>query len=509
MHFIHSSSIRNILLSGTISVFMCTASSMAMAQPSFYSPLIKAADEGKLTTLQRLIEKENHPIDAEGRAGSTALIRAAYQGNEKIVRYLLQKGAAINKGDIGGTTPLHVAARQGNLAIVKQLIKAGASIDARDVDGWTPLSRAVSLGKKKVVKQLIEAGASTDFSNRWNESPVYLAAQIGHLPMLEQILTKETNISRLIESRNMAQENGYVAAAQAIDEAVKRLDKTATASNIDPNDLSITITDAKAMGKQRIVASTKVSKVIPAPINQEITALDISHKDHPEKTSFGSKISGLFDGLWQFDKKGQSNKEQATVSAIPQFALSEKVAIQNDATPKPAIKDWSRHAQKKSADPTKQSAIDTKKEASPNSSSSDSTIGSKIKNLFSFSSGKKTLQTVIASPVDTDVAFYQIKLADEQSLNKAKNLGSSILQQYPDQFSGQHIDIVPATKKGRYEVRAGIFRDVEKADQLCTSLLNQNQKCSVVETNTISSLAMEQILSSNDENIESKITIVQ
>lgn len=71
----------------------------------------------------------------------TALAYAAYQGNERVVRYLLEKGARVD-GDAahGGTyinTPLMMAAIQGHEHVVRLLLRAGADADVRVYGGHT------------------------------------------------------------------------------------------------------------------------------------------------------------------------------------------------------------------------------------------------------------------------------------------------------------------------------------------------------------------------------------
>ena len=71
----------------------------------------------------------------------TPLAYAAYQGNENVVRYLLQRGARVNgAAQQGGTysnTPLMMAAIQGHERIVRTLLAAGADADVRVYGGHT------------------------------------------------------------------------------------------------------------------------------------------------------------------------------------------------------------------------------------------------------------------------------------------------------------------------------------------------------------------------------------
>ncbi len=77
----------------------------------------------------------------------TPLAYAAYQGNERVVRYLLERGAKVNgAAQQGGTyanTPLMMAAIQGHERIVRMLLAAGADADVRVYGGHTAAELAV------------------------------------------------------------------------------------------------------------------------------------------------------------------------------------------------------------------------------------------------------------------------------------------------------------------------------------------------------------------------------
>ncbi len=72
----------------------------------------------------------------------TPLAYAAYQGHDRIVRYLLERGAQVDGGaEDGGityvNTPLMMAAIQGNLDTALWLLRAGANARIRIVQGNT------------------------------------------------------------------------------------------------------------------------------------------------------------------------------------------------------------------------------------------------------------------------------------------------------------------------------------------------------------------------------------
>ena len=71
----------------------------------------------------------------------TPLAYAAYQGNDRVVRYLIERGARVNIDAQNGltyvNTPLMMAAIQGNENIARVLLRAGADADVRVRGGHT------------------------------------------------------------------------------------------------------------------------------------------------------------------------------------------------------------------------------------------------------------------------------------------------------------------------------------------------------------------------------------
>jgi uncharacterized protein len=89
-----------------------------------------------------------HALDITGK---TALHWAAAQGNDDIVRLLLDHGFTINAQDADGNTPLHLAARNGNLSTVKLLLARGANATLVNRNGQTPLALAYRYHRPDVV----------------------------------------------------------------------------------------------------------------------------------------------------------------------------------------------------------------------------------------------------------------------------------------------------------------------------------------------------------------------
>ena len=75
------------------------------------------------------------------------LLKAADDGDVDDVRKLLDKGANVEAADkYFGYTPLHRACYNGHVRVANMLLARGAKIDATDKDERTPLHYAAMVG---------------------------------------------------------------------------------------------------------------------------------------------------------------------------------------------------------------------------------------------------------------------------------------------------------------------------------------------------------------------------
>lgn len=75
---------------------------------------------------------------------------AVFGGSERIVKYLLERGARVNSKGANGRTPLHLAASRGFLDLTKFLFERGASAQAKDSTGSGPLAVACTRGLRSL-----------------------------------------------------------------------------------------------------------------------------------------------------------------------------------------------------------------------------------------------------------------------------------------------------------------------------------------------------------------------
>ncbi|KAI1734173.1 ankyrin repeat-containing domain protein [Xylaria scruposa] len=134
------------------------------------SPLMDAASHFRVSQMH----EKAMPIKSAPRqdGGRTALSWAAEDGNEAIVRILLDRGANTQSKDGYGRTPLSYASWAGHKAVAKMLLDKGADIESKDREGMTSLSYASWAGHKTVAKLLLDKGADIESKDRSGRTPL-------------------------------------------------------------------------------------------------------------------------------------------------------------------------------------------------------------------------------------------------------------------------------------------------------------------------------------------------
>jgi ankyrin repeat protein len=196
--------------------------------------LCGAADKGDLNEIEWLLDHGadvNAPDTPDG--GDTAIIFAAGRGHDKVVRYLVSRGANVNAGrehgrsaivqaicnhhpglaawliaqeadvtvkDVNKDTPLHYAARYGNAAIAELLIGKGADVNAQGAGGRTPLYATICFRGEKdtsVAKVLLEHGADPNICTE--EETNFSDEHINKTPLARASYMKEAKMAELLK----------------------------------------------------------------------------------------------------------------------------------------------------------------------------------------------------------------------------------------------------------------------------------------------------------------------
>ena len=93
------------------------------------------------------------PLDIFDGYGHTALLNAVCSNQTDVVRYLLAKGANVDKQTCSGTA-LHAAAVNNSTEVISMLLQHEASRDIRDKYGNTPVDVARLCNQKEAVALL-------------------------------------------------------------------------------------------------------------------------------------------------------------------------------------------------------------------------------------------------------------------------------------------------------------------------------------------------------------------
>lgn len=157
--------------------------------------LFSAAEQGNLQAVRTLLETTPQLISAKDGGGYTALHKAAYNGRDTVVGFLIQQGAEVNARSNGGSTAMHGAAVGGYRETVQLLVDANADIDIVNNAGYTPLLSACSAGKVEVVRILIAHGASVSARSEDGRTPLMLAIGSGNPELVTLLLDSNCDVN--------------------------------------------------------------------------------------------------------------------------------------------------------------------------------------------------------------------------------------------------------------------------------------------------------------------------
>eukprot|EP00794_Sanderia_malayensis_P017324 gene17324-19057_t len=157
----------------------------------------------------------------------TALHWAAYLGNHRFVKLLLDKGARQGCQDKEGRTPLHLSLSHDNIKVMSKLLK-DADIDCVDGNGMTPLHFSVAYERLEHTKMLLHAKASPDCQDNDKKTVLHWAKSNKEMNIVQKLLDYEPVMLIL----NTKDSDGRTALHLAVAEDNKRLVRLLT-SKVD------------------------------------------------------------------------------------------------------------------------------------------------------------------------------------------------------------------------------------------------------------------------------------
>ncbi len=145
-----------------------------------------AAGNGHEKLVERLL-KAGAKADG-GSAKITALTQGVRASSHETVKLLLDAGADPNRAAADGRKPLMLAARAGLDETVRYLLEKGAAINGRNgKDGSTALMWAANNGFKRLVEFLVERGADPSLSANDGWTAGQAARMAGHVEIADKL----------------------------------------------------------------------------------------------------------------------------------------------------------------------------------------------------------------------------------------------------------------------------------------------------------------------------------
>ena len=169
-------------------------------EESRQSPFVLAAQYGNLHIVQYFMNNYADIVDVNFGATivsqnsgmkihqSTALLATTLGGYTKVIKFLVSRGADVNKCSHTGSTPLRTASYHGHIDIMKCLIKNGADVSRPNILGESPLCIAASRNQVQAFKLLLKHGANCTQADIDNHTPMHLAAVEGHDEIITALL---------------------------------------------------------------------------------------------------------------------------------------------------------------------------------------------------------------------------------------------------------------------------------------------------------------------------------
>jgi ankyrin repeat protein len=160
------------------------------------APLSWAIENGNEAVVKLLLE-HNADVQTKDKSGRTPLILASEKGFEAIARLLIDKNAHVRSRDRDfGRTSLSWASKHGHEAVVRLLLDKGAErvVNSRDKSGNTALTWASRYGHSAVVILLLDNGAATEPADEFSRTPLSWAVINGHLSAVELLLVRDARV---------------------------------------------------------------------------------------------------------------------------------------------------------------------------------------------------------------------------------------------------------------------------------------------------------------------------
>ncbi|CAD5123337.1 DgyrCDS11693 [Dimorphilus gyrociliatus] len=157
--------------------------------------IVRATQFGEFSIVKSIIDKDLYGVNQMDRENVSLLHWAAINNRRDIVKYLIGKGAIVDR--IGGdlmSTPMHWATRQGHLQMVVLLMQHGADPSCTDGEGCTCIHLAAQLGHSVILAFFIAKGLDVDLPDANGKTPLMWSSfRIHSMDPIRLLLTFNAN----------------------------------------------------------------------------------------------------------------------------------------------------------------------------------------------------------------------------------------------------------------------------------------------------------------------------
>src|SRR5262245_17521067 len=149
----------------------------------------------------KLLLADGVDIDAiADYSGDTPIGTATHELLSRVVAFMIEAGADVNKPSTDDLTPLMIACSNGGIKgsqIALQLLAAGADGRyVRKADEMTALKFAAESCSAKVIQSLIDKGATVDGPRGTDQTALMLAARGGNIEAISVLIRNGANVLR-------------------------------------------------------------------------------------------------------------------------------------------------------------------------------------------------------------------------------------------------------------------------------------------------------------------------
>jgi len=152
--------------------------------------LLEAVRRNDRRTVELALERGASIHSKDDLARSVVFLAVLDAGDLDLVRWLHEKGGAVDEPDTGGRTALSFAAANGQLDIARYLVEQAALVDRADVQKRTPLFHAALNDRREVIAFLLDRGAQVNQRDQFGDTPLIVACAKGYGDTAKLLLSR-------------------------------------------------------------------------------------------------------------------------------------------------------------------------------------------------------------------------------------------------------------------------------------------------------------------------------